>query len=115
MLDQGIPGAVERSVKPVMLGFLEKHGLTKHDVQFHVLHPGGKKIIDEVARTFELDDSALSASYDCLKNVGNLSSASVLVVLKNTFDSKLPTAGQRGLMTAFGPGFSAEMVLGRWV
>jgi 1,3,6,8-tetrahydroxynaphthalene synthase len=114
VLDKGIPGAVERAIKPVMLGFLEKHGLTKHDVQFHVLHPGGKKVIDEVARTFELSEDALSASYDCLKNVGNLSSASVLVVLKNTFEGKRPTAGQRGLMTAFGPGFSAEMVLGRW-
>lgn len=115
VLDKGIPGAVERAIKPVMLGFLEKHGLTKHDVDFHVLHPGGKKVIDEVARTFELEEQALSASYDCLRNVGNLSSASVLVVLKNTFDDKLPGAGQRGLLTAFGPGFSAEMVLGRWV
>jgi len=114
VLDKGIPGAVERAIKPVMLGFLEKHGLTRSDVDFHVLHPGGKKVIDEVARTFELSEGALQPSYDCLKYVGNLSSASVLVVLKNVFETKRPKAGQRGLLTAFGPGFSAEMVLGRW-
>ena len=114
VLDKGIPGAVERSIKPVMLGFLDTQKLGAKDVDFHVLHPGGKKVIDEVARTFELEPTALQASRDCLRDVGNLSSASVLVVLKNTFENAKPDDGDRGLLTAFGPGFSAEMVLGRW-
>ena len=115
VLDKGIPGAVERAIRPVMLGFLDSQGAAAGDVDFHVLHPGGKKVIDEVARTFGLADEALASSYECLRDVGNLSSASVLVVLKNTFERRAPTHGQRGLLTAFGPGFSAEMVLGRWV
>ena len=114
VLDKGIPGAVERAIKPVMLGFLESQGFTAENVDFHVLHPGGKKVIDEVARTFSLAEGALAASRDCLRDVGNLSSASILVVLKNTFERYAPKPGQRGLLTAFGPGFSAEMVLGRW-
>jgi 1,3,6,8-tetrahydroxynaphthalene synthase len=115
VLDKGIPGAVERAIKPVMLGFLETQGLTGNDIDFHVLHPGGKKVIDEVARTFGLEASAFQASYDCLKEVGNLSSASIFVVLKNIFEQRMPQHGQRGLLTAFGPGFSAEMSLGRWL
>lgn len=114
VLDKSIPGAVERAIKPVMLGFLDSKGLSADDVGFHVLHPGGKKVIDEVARTFGLAENALAASRDCLRDVGNLSSASVLVVLKNTFERYTPKAGQRGLLTAFGPGFSCEMVLGHW-
>ncbi len=114
VLDKGIPGAVERAIKPVMLGFLADEGFAAKDVDFHVLHPGGKKVIDEVARTFELADDALASSRECLRDVGNLSSASVLVVLKNTFEKRRPTRNQRGLLTAFGPGFSAEMVLGTW-
>jgi predicted naringenin-chalcone synthase len=114
VLDKGIPGAVERAIKPVMLGFLDNQGKSRSDVDFHVLHPGGRKVIDEVARTFELEEDALWPSYECLRNVGNLSSASVLVVLQNTFEHRRPKAGQTGLMTAFGPGFSAEMVLGHW-
>lgn len=114
VLDKGIPGAVERSIKPVMLGFLDSQGLSAKDVDFHVLHPGGRKVIDEVARTFSLAEGALKASRDCLRDVGNLSSASILVVLKGIFERYAPQPGQRGLMTAFGPGFSAEMVLGRW-
>jgi 1,3,6,8-tetrahydroxynaphthalene synthase len=114
VLDKGIPGAVERAIRPVMLGFLDEQGLAGDDVDFHVLHPGGKKVIDEVARTFALSDDALASSYECLRDVGNLSSASVLVVLKNTFERRAPAHDERGLLTAFGPGFSAEMVLGRW-
>ena len=114
VLDKGIPGAVERSIKPVMLGFLDTQKLAAKDVDFHVLHPGGKKVIDEVARTFELPPSALEPSRNCLRDVGNLSSASVLVVLKNTFETAEPNDGDTGLLTAFGPGFSAEMVLGSW-
>lgn len=127
VLDKGIPGAVERAIQPVMLGFLEAQGLRADDIDFHVLHPGGRKVIDEVARTFNLPKEALAPSYECLRDVGNLSSASVLVVLNNIFrhaatahttgvdDVCAPTSGQRGLLTAFGPGFSAEMVLGTWV
>lgn len=114
VLDKGIPGAVERAIKPVMLGFLDSQGLAAKDVGFHVLHPGGKKVIDEVARTFELPEGALQASRDTLRDVGNLSSATVLVVLQNIFERYTPKSGQRGLLTAFGPGFSAEMVLGTW-
>jgi len=114
VLDKGIPGAVERAIRPVMLGYLDSQGLRGSNVDFHVLHPGGKKVIDEVARTFDLQEGALASSYECLRDVGNLSSASVLVVLKNTFERRAPKDGQRGLLTAFGPGFSAEMVLGRW-
>ena len=115
VLDKGIPGAVERAIKPVMLGFLGEQGLTGRDVDFHVLHPGGKKVIDEVARTFELPEDALQTSRACLAEVGNLSSASILVVLRNLFERATPKNGQRGLLTAFGPGFSAEMSLGTWV
>ena len=114
VLDKAIPGAVERSIKPVMLGFLDSKGLGAKDIDFHVLHPGGKKVIDEVARTFELAPEVLEPTRACLRDVGNLSSASVLVVLKNTFETAPPQDGARGLLTAFGPGFSAEMVLGRW-
>jgi predicted naringenin-chalcone synthase len=61
----------ERAIKPVMLGFLDSKGLSADDVGFHVLHPGGKKVIDEVARTFGLAENALAASRDCLRDDGS--------------------------------------------
>jgi predicted naringenin-chalcone synthase len=115
LLDKGIPGAVEDAIQPLMVGFLKEQGLSIKDIDFHVMHPGGRKLLDEVARTFEIEKTRLQASYDCLAEVGNLSSASIFVVLKNTFERYTPKDGQRGFLAAFGPGFSAEMSLGRFV
>ncbi len=115
ILDRGIPGAVERRVKPVLEHFLHEHGLVPADVEFFCLHPGGRKVLDELARVFALDPEDTRASRDCLAEVGNLSSASIFVVLQNLFDRYTPRHGATGLLTAFGPGFAAEMALGTWV
>jgi 1,3,6,8-tetrahydroxynaphthalene synthase len=115
VLDKEVPGAVERAIAPVMLGFLEQQGMRSSDVDFHVLHPGGRKIIEEVARTFGQETKTFQASYDCLAEVGNLSSASVLVVLKSVFERYRPAHQARGLLAAFGPGFSCELSVGRWL
>lgn len=116
VLDKGIPGAVERQIAPVLNGFLDRAGpgweTGKPD--FFAIHPGGRKVLDEIARVFDLDDEALRASYDCLRDVGNLSSASIFVVLKNLFERYPPANGAKGLVTAFGPGFSAEMLTAEW-
>lgn len=114
ILDKGIPGAVERHIAPVLLGFLDAQRMPPKDLDFFCLHPGGKKVIDEIVRTLDLEDSDVQASRDCLSEVGNLSSASILVVIKNTFERYTPKARERGLIVGFGPGFSAEMLLTTW-
>lgn len=115
ILDRGIPGAIERQVKPVLERFLREHGLAAADIEFFCLHPGGRKLIDEIARVFSLGPGDTRASRDCLAEVGNLSSASIFVVLQNLFDRYTPRHGATGLLTAFGPGFAAEMALGTWM
>lgn len=115
VLDKGVPGAVERQIAPVMQGFLEAHGCGAADIDFWCLHPGGRKLMDKVRDSFELTEDDIVASRECLREVGNLSSASILVVLKNLFERHRPQAGARGFFAAFGPGFSVEMGLGRWV
>jgi predicted naringenin-chalcone synthase len=115
ILDKGIPGAVERQIAPVLLGFLDGQRITKEQLDFFCLHPGGKKVIDEIVRVLGIEDQDVQASRDCLAEVGNLSSASILVVIKNTFERYAPKAGERGLIVGFGPGFSAEMLMTTWV
>jgi 1,3,6,8-tetrahydroxynaphthalene synthase len=114
VLDKGIPNAVEKQIKPVFLGFLDAQGVAGHEVDFFCMHPGGRKVLDEIERVFDLKGDELKASRDCLKEVGNLSSASIFVVLKNTFERYRPSPNKTGLLAAFGPGFSAEMVLCSW-
>lgn len=115
ILDKDVPGAVERQIAPVMKRFLTDQGLSGDDVGFFCLHPGGRKLMDKVEEAFELAPDALASSRECLAEVGNLSSASIFVVLKNLFERRRPSNGERGYLAAFGPGFAAEMILGTWV
>jgi alkylresorcinol/alkylpyrone synthase len=57
---------------------------------------------------------ALEITWRSLREVGNLSSTSVLLVLQETLASAAPPPGSYGLMTAMGPGFCSELVLLRW-
>jgi alkylresorcinol/alkylpyrone synthase len=61
-----------------------------------------------------LDDSALALSWQSLKRVGNLSSASVLLILEATLERQRPAPGTLGLMLAMGPGFCTELLLLEW-
>lgn len=118
ILDKGIPGAVEKQIGPTFLQFLADHGLNKEAVDFFCIHPGGRKLLDEIEKVFAIESGnphGTVPSRDCLREVGNLSSASILVVLKNIFERYAPKHGDTGLLAAFGPGFSAEMLLGTWI
>ena len=66
------------------------------------------------ALPLELHDGELGVTWQSLRNVGNLSSASVLVVLRETMRSHRPPDGSYGLMMSMGPGFCSELVLLRW-
>ena len=111
ILDKGVPGAVGKQIAPVMKAFLNERA--PEGVDFFCLHPGGRKLMDKIESSFELKPRDLEASRRCLAEVGNLSSASVLVVLKHFFEDP-PADGERGLLAAFGPGFSVEMAVGNW-
>jgi alkylresorcinol/alkylpyrone synthase len=78
-----------------------------------VSHPGGPKVIDAIAKSLELPSEALELTWRSLGEIANLSSASVLHILRDTI-AKPPPSGSPGLMLAMGPGFCSELVLLRW-
>jgi alkylresorcinol/alkylpyrone synthase len=84
------------------------------DVDHFVCHPGGPKVLEAFERALDLPDDALDLTWEHLREVGNLSSASVLHVLRDTLDRRRPEPGSHGLVIAMGPGFCAELVLLRW-
>lgn len=113
ILAADLPAVIERYLADDVTAFLATHGLDISDVGVWVSHPGGPKIIDSIVETLGLPDDALELTWRSLSEVGNLSSASVLHVLRDTI-SKRPTSGSPGLMMAMGPGFCSELVLLRW-
>ncbi len=94
-------------------GFLASHGLTKDDIGAWVCHPGGPKVIDAITNSLDLPPDALELTWRSLGEIANLSSASVLHILRDTM-AKPPPSGSPGLMLAMGPGFCVELVLLRW-
>jgi len=94
--------------------FLDDQGLSRSEIGAWVLHTGGPAILEATAAALDLPDHALDVSWDCLCRTGNLSSASVLLVLEEFITKKRPAAGTYGLLAAMGPGFCAELVLLRW-
>jgi alkylresorcinol/alkylpyrone synthase len=113
VLSPDVPKVVEKYLGVDVTNFLAAHGLTVEDIGTWVSHPGGPKVIEAITATLGLPDDALELTWRSLAEVGNLSSASVLHVLRDTI-AKRPEAGTPGLMMAMGPGFCSELVLLRW-
>ena len=94
--------------------FLADHGLARKDIGRWILHTGGPKILEATGTALGLSKEEMDASWECLRKVGNLSSASVLLVLEEVFKRRRPEAGTYSLLAAMGPGFCSELVLLRW-
>lgn len=93
--------------------FLSDHGLTPADISTWVCHPGGPKVIEAVENTLDLPANALDYTRKSLRENGNLSSVSVLDVLRANMADP-PPPGSFGLMIAMGPAFCSELVLLGW-
>lgn len=113
VLAKDLAQVVEEHIERDVTGFLGAHGLTTTDIGAWVSHPGGPKIIDAINASLSLAPDALELTWRSLGEIGNLSSASVLHVLRDTL-AKPPPGGSPGLMIAMGPGFCSELVLLRW-
>lgn len=113
ILSPDVATVVERYLPDDVTKFLAAHGLNISDVATWVSHPGGPKVIESIVGSLGLPEDALELTWRSLSEVGNLSSASVLHVLRDTI-AKRPAAGSPGLMMAMGPGFCSELVMLRW-
>ncbi len=113
-LSKDVPDRVRGEIAAITGGFLQSHGLQRADLDFFLLHPGGQKLLAFVEEQLELQESDTASSWDVLESYGNVSSASILYVLENQLRRPALRSGDRGLLAAFGPGFSTEMVLLQW-
>ncbi len=94
--------------------FLGSLGLERKSIQHWICHTGGPKVLTAFEEALSLPRSAFARSWKALEQTGNLSSASVLLVLEDLLASGDARAGDRGLMIAMGPGFVSELVLLEW-
>ena len=113
ILSAEVPEMVRRYLRRDVDAFLDEHGLARNDIAAWISHPGGPKVLEAMQEALELPADALEGAWRTLREVGNLSSTSVLLVLEETLGSPPPPGGW-GLMSAMGPGFCSELVLLKW-
>ena len=111
IIDDHIIGALE----PLLSRDGSLRGLPYRDIRHWAIHPGGRSILDKVQSRLELSDEQLVPARETLRNYGNMSSATVLFVLRHILD--LPPAdgadggAERICSMAFGPGLTVETAL----
>lgn len=112
-LDKAVMDSIRR-ITPVLEQFNRDHFQQDcADNDFFIFHTGGRKILDELTTHLQLPDERVGLSRNSLAQAGNIASVAVFDVLRRQFESP-PKAGSKGLMAAFGPGFSVEMTLVKW-
>ena len=114
ILSTEVPNLIRKNLGRDVDAFLADNGHQRSDLKSFVLHTGGPKVLDASADALGLHNGELDASWDCLRKVGNLSSASVLCVLEDVMQNRRPEPGTLGLLAAMGPGFCSELLLLQW-
>lgn len=107
-LAQELPETLAAHLPESVEVFLRDNGLTKASIRHWLVHPGGPQILDAVQNCLGLAADALDDSRAIFREFGNMSSPTILFILKRVLERKL--AGP-ALALAFGPGLTIEMVL----
>jgi alkylresorcinol/alkylpyrone synthase len=114
VLSAEVPEVTRKFLRRDVDAFLADQGLAREDVASWVCHPGGPKVLEAMQEALELPEGALDVTWRSLREVGNLSSTSVLLVLEETMAHHRPAPGSYGMLLAMGPGFCSELVLLEW-
>lgn len=113
VFSRSIPSVIEKWLKPNVDEFLTSNEISLQNIDYFVAHPGGKKVLQAYEEALNFSGEMTKISRNVLRKHGNMSSPTVLYVLKETME-KHPFHGETGLMAALGPGFCSELILLEW-
>src|SRR5262249_10241982 len=108
VMARDVPKMADEYLRDELDSFLAEHDFSIGDISSWVCHPGGPKVLDSIEHAVGLPPEALVHSRNSMRDNGNISSASVLDVLRRTV-AEPPPVGALGVMLAMGPGFSFEL------
>jgi len=114
VLSPQVPQLVRSRIGEDVDAFLAAQGISRREIRHFICHTGGPRVLEAFEQALELPPEALARTWESLRSVGNLSSASVLFVLRDLLESGEAKEGDLGLLVAMGPGFCSELVLLRW-
>lgn len=107
-----VPGLIKKSIYSLTQKLFRKAGLTKSDIDYYALHPGGTKILEACEDALQITKEQSRISYNVLRDYGNMSSVTIFFVLKEYLESFSENAmGKKMFACAFGPGLTMESMI----
>jgi predicted naringenin-chalcone synthase len=105
-----IPELIKADFESLVSSALQNTDRNKNDITHWCIHPGGKKIVDAIADTLQLDRLNFKHSYDVLNDYGNMSSPTILFVLQKILLEVENNIPHNDVIfgAAFGPGLTME-------
>jgi predicted naringenin-chalcone synthase len=103
-----VPSLIETDFEKLVERALQKNGVSRDEITHWSVHPGGRKILEAIEKSLSLSGENLKVSYQILRDYGNMSSATILFVLKEILASLDHSKKQRVFGAAFGPGLTME-------
>ena len=113
-LARELPAVASAGLLQIVERFLGASGLRREDIDHWMVHPGGRRIIEGVRDSLELDDEDVATSWETLAEYGNVGTPAIFYVLKDTIERREPSAGEHGLMITIGPGVTVGLMLLAW-
>ncbi|MGD8960359.1 MAG: 3-oxoacyl-[acyl-carrier-protein] synthase III C-terminal domain-containing protein [Desulfobacteraceae bacterium] len=107
VLSPRVPVLGAMTITHVVERLLARNGLSPKQVAWWAVHAGGTAVLKQVGKKLGLDDEALRFSHEVFREYGNMSSPTVMFVLKKIIDQGRPQPGEPGLLLSFGAGFAA--------
>jgi alkylresorcinol/alkylpyrone synthase len=114
MLSPHVPNIIKTALGAQIDLLLQKQDIRRDQIRWCAMHAGGPKVIELAQDELSLSRDQLAASWKVLAEYGNTSSSSVLFVLAEMLKNPPAEPGDLGLIMAFGPGISGEIILARW-
>jgi predicted naringenin-chalcone synthase len=105
-----IPALIEEDFEALVTRALTHAGKSKQQITHWCIHPGGRRIVDAIAKSLQLSTNAFTHSYEVLKRYGNMSSPTILFVLKEIMLQTTTQQTRQVLGAAFGPGLTMETI-----
>lgn len=111
-LDRRVPKTMEQ-LAPELRAMATTYGWDVEELDFYIIHAGGPRILSDLSHFLNVELHLFAHSQATLTEYGNIASVVVLDALRRQFDAGLAD-GSRGIIAGFGPGITAEIILGTW-
>ncbi|MGY3622244.1 alkylresorcinol/alkylpyrone synthase [Bradyrhizobium sp. USDA 10063] len=115
VVSERIPSMISELMPHALRSLLANDSIHLNQVKSLVFHPGGRRVLEVFEQSLGRSSKDFVSSYETLRRHGNMSSATVLFVLDHVLEHERQAPGSYGILAAFGPGFSAELSLLKWV